>query len=532
MSGTNLVKDRLAHLLAGNKDTPFPDWCLENIYLDGLPFSFAGHAYLEELYHKHHHHEVFQKAAQTGISTRVLLKTLWKSDKDPTKVLYYFSTDDDVEDFSDDRVSKVIEESPYLSGKTTNINNKFLKQIGMSSLYFRGMFSKRKVKSVNGDIVVIDEMDECDQENKEFAFDRVLHSSVAWKMELSQPSLPGFAINESFEESDQRYWLLKCPHCNHWCNVVDYFPECLVEKGNRYFLGCEKCGRDLDTQRGLWAAKFPSKTGVRGYHVSSLYSSIIPQGYSNYQEYAYREWKKAKNSRKKKRFYISVVGTPYSGDEQPLNDENLKPALGTHMMLPRYSKDFCYMGVDVGDLLHIKVGTFTGNLKKMVVWIEETESWDRLDEIMKSHSIDICCIDAMPYKNSAKKFARRWPEQVYIQYFKGDSLKRGLEGDDEFAVPKVTDDRTESLDTTVDELKDGEIILPSRTQEKVELAIKHLKKLIKEKEVGKDGGIRYVYKKRVENHLGFALNSMRIAMEIGIDQYGMEVYPSCGGSTH
>lgn len=510
-------------------DKNFMDWCCENIYLEGKPFSFQGHAYLKELYSSHHHHEVFQKAAQTGISTRVLLKSFWAGDMQPLKVIYFFPTDGDVEDFSDDRVKKVLSESPYLNNKIKGTDNKGLKQIGLSSLYFRGMFTKKDVKSVNGDIVVLDELDECSQENKEFAFDRVMHSSLGWKMELSQPSLPGYAINESFDETDQRFWLLKCPACNNWCNVVDYFPTCLVFENGKYFLGCSKCGGALDTQSGEWVAKFPTKTDSRGYLVSGLYSSIKPEGMSNFQEYAYKEWKKAKNSRKKKRVAISIAGLTFAGMEQPLNDANMAPAFGSHPMSPVFREDQSFMGVDVGDMLHITVGHLCSNFKKIIHYFEATEDWHRLDELMVQHDVATCVIDAMPYKNSAKNFARRWPEQVYIQYFKGDSRKIGFEGDDEFAVPKITDDRTESLDEFIEELKTGEMILPDRsTSETVELAIKHFKKLIKHKIEKDDGSVRYIYKKMGEDHFAFSANSFRIACELGIEQYGNVVFPSQG----
>lgn len=536
MSLHDKIRERLyAAFMSLENKIPFSEWAYENIILEkGQKFSFKGHEYLRELYTQHHQYEVFLKAAQTGISTRVLAKTLWAGDQQPLSALYYFPTEGDVEDFSNHRAKSMIADSPYLANKVQGINNVGLKQIGMSWIYFRGLFTTKRVKSVPADIIVLDELVESNLEHVEFARDRLMHSSLGWVMELSQPGLPGFGIDESFERSDQRYWLLKCPHCGQWTNVVDNFPQCLAVVGKprnlRYFLACTKCGKDLDTQAGQWVAKYPDREDIRGYQVSALYSSVCPEGYQNFQEYAYKAWKYATSRRKKKRVTISIVGRPFADDTLPLNEQNLKPALGSHMMKSRH--DWSFMGVDVGDELHVVIGSISGDYRLVIHWLEVTEDWSRLDHLMIQHQCMVCVIDAMPYKNSAKNFARRFPDNVWIQYFKGDDIKTGFEGEGISAVPKVTEDRTEGLDQTIADLKEGKIILPDRSENKnVEICITHLLKLKKEKEVKKDGSVVYVYKKGGENHFGFALNNCRIATGVMEEQYGLGLIPA-GGSFH
>ena len=516
-------------------DEPFIDWVLKNIYLSGRKFSFEGHKYLEELYGEIHPYEVFRKAAQVGISTRMALKTFWISDKRPTKTIYFFPTDSDVSDFSNDRIKPLIDQSPLLSEKVTGVDNVGLKQIGKSTLYFRGMFTKRAVKSVDADYVVMDELDEASQENKEFAKDRVMHSDLQWISELSQPSIPGYGIDESFEQSDQRFFLLKCPSCGHWNNVVESFPDCMMvfgKKIKKYYLGCEKCKGELDTQSGEYVAKFPKRTAIRGYQLSQLYTSIVPQGFSSPIEKFYKSWHRAKKNYQKKRMMISIVGLPYSGDNQPITENTIKPALGKHSMLPKHF--YSYMGVDVGDTLHASVGHIAGNGKMIIHWLYEFSDWKELDRMMINHGIVLCVIDAMPYKNSAKDFARRFPGRVYIQYFKGDTLKKGEEGEGELAVPKVTTDRTESLDDTVESIKDGDMILPNRSEhEIVETVISHLKMLIKDLTEDASGNKKFVYKKNVENHFGMAINSLRIARELATHEvFGSGTLPVGGSFGH
>ena len=78
-----------------------------------------------------------------------------------------------------------------------------MKQINAGSLYFRGLFSKGKAKSVDADAIFLDELDEAKKDNIQFAMDRLLHSDLQWVHALSQPSFPGEGIDERFVESDQ-----------------------------------------------------------------------------------------------------------------------------------------------------------------------------------------------------------------------------------------------------------------------------------------------------------------------------------------
>jgi phage terminase large subunit GpA-like protein len=42
------------------------------------------------------------------------------------------------------------------------------------------------------------------------AWERIAHSAYKRVIELSNPSLPGYGIDEQYEKSDQRHWTLKC----------------------------------------------------------------------------------------------------------------------------------------------------------------------------------------------------------------------------------------------------------------------------------------------------------------------------------
>ncbi len=528
MSSDSVVKQRLKAKLESLKNhIPFHEWVTKYIYIKEKPFSFAGHEYLKKPYFEPAPSEVFMKAAQTGMSTYSLARTFYMADRQKLKALYFFPTDTDVKDFSDDRAKPMIKESPLLSAKIKGVDNKGLRQIGPSTIYFRGLETKRAAKSVNGDMIILDELDECNQENVQFARDRVLHSDLAHVIELSQPSHVGYGIHAAYEKSNQQSFLLRCPHCGHYNDVADGWdgdnkgkmPWCIgiigKNKSKRVILACKKCRRELNTQAGEWVARFPDRRKV-GYHMTQLISTIVPEGYESFIDMVHETWRDAHTSAERKRIVNSIVGKPYAGDNQPLTEETLKPAFGTHTM--ESSSFYSFMGVDVGDVCHATIGRpYRSGL--IIIRVFSFTEWSELYRAMDQFNVAICVIDAMPYKKSAKDFARKFPGRVYIQYFKGSTLKKGVEGEADLAVPVVTTDRTESLDETTDWFKDGMLILPDRRQHpEVEVCIAHLKMLIKSYEFDKKGNKRLVYIGKVENHYGMAANSMRIASLLSTHQ--------------
>lgn len=508
---------------ARTKDLDLLIWIKKTkINLRGNPFSFHGHEYLREIYQQHHDDEVYMKGAQVGISTYHLLKSLWLCDTHHAKVIYFFPTDTDVSDFSNDRARVILEENEYLRSRVSGIDNVGLKQIGDSSVYFRGMFSRRRVKSVDADYIILDELDEADPENKEYAKDRILHSQLRWTSQLSQPSVPDFGIHQEFEESDQRVWSLQCDHCNHWNhfdpnkpNEAWEFAEKFLYKGSWH---CVKCGRPIHPKKSEWIPLYPSRSEKRGYHLTQLYSEIIPV-----QKIA-RAIEKARAKRiLRMRIFNSIFGIPYTDEiRQPITDDVIKTFEGDQGYLPQ--AQMTYMGVDVGDILHIVIAQDLGE-KIQIVHIEHTDDWGRLKSLMSRFGVWQCIIDAMPYKNSAKQFAREFPDRVVLQYFKssreerGDEIEKKEEDEGNKKVTVIRIGRTESIDETTDIVREGRFIFPDpvklqfRELQTYDLFKSHLKKLIKDLKEDDKGRRWFEYKHNVENHFGMALNSLRLAME-------------------
>ena len=522
---------------------PHEDWAREHVVLREKPISFEGHEYLEGIYADDHPWQADMKAAQVGVSTCRISESIWVNERFGGKVVYYLATDEDADDFSQDRVAPVLEGSDHITAlldeRERARDNAGLRHIGRGSFYVRGMFTRRKVKSVDADVVVFDELDEADQENKQFALDRIMHSDLQWVRELSQPSVPDYGVHETFSRGDQMHWTLKCPGCGEWACLELELEErdggrmvprhCLpvtgdptwAKPGQQWYRGCLHCAAPLDMARGEWVARFPSQDTIRSRMTSQLYRQQPVQRFPDPADWIMDQLLSARKTREKMRVTISIIGMPYAGDRAPVTDAVLQNAEGEDAFLDRATDSV--MGVDQGDDLHVFVGRLTAGGLLQQARIAHTDDWGVIRQLRRQFGVKAMVIDAMPNKKQAKdevRLAREEGCKAWIQYFSDTPLKEGEEGEGETRVPKITVDRTESLDETVDELRMCAIILAEMARlggedlRLQELFHSQLKQLVKDDVVTARGVVKWEYKKSVPNHFGMALNSARIARDL------------------
>src|SRR5512139_1055098 len=263
----------------GNKDgdLSFHEWVEQTgIFLDGRPFSFHRHEYLKVPYQDNHPFVVEMKAAQMGLTSKAMLKVVYGARfRSYRGILYLFPSRSDVTDFSKGRIDPLIQDNPNTIGswiRETDSAN--IKRIWNCFLYLRGMKSRSGLKSVPADFIVFDELDEAPVNMVDMAIERMSHSEYKEVYKLSNPTLPDYGIDKAFQETDQRYWLLKCPACGEFTCLEDSFPGCLLEIGDRVIRACSRCKSELNPAIGEWVAKRPEVTHKRGYHYSQLFSQF------------------------------------------------------------------------------------------------------------------------------------------------------------------------------------------------------------------------------------------------------------------
>ncbi len=461
---------------------PLARWARQRIRLDGKPFSFEGHAYLKALYDDTAPHVVLEKAAQIGGTTWAILRSLHAC-LQGLNVIYFFPTRTDVLDFSKSRVTPLIAENRFLAKNMRETDTAGLKRIGSAHLYLRGMQSAVGMKSVPADMIVFDELDEVTPDAKARAKERLSHSDYRRVIELSNPSLPGYGIDEAYQASDQRHWNVKCQGCGTWTAPDLAFPAKLGEevpvlrerKDGSCYRACPRCGEELDMEAGEWVPEFPDRP-IHGYRISQLISPKVDPG-EILREY--------RQTRFPERFYNLKVGIPWADTQNRLERTAVLACSGADGMLER-SDAPCTMGIDTGKDLHVVTSRRLEDSgdRRRIVYLGVHHSYEELDALMERFSVGTCVIDALPEIHATRAFAGRHSGRVWLSYF--NETQRG-EPKWDSAQRIVQVNRTEALDLSRAAIREGKIVLP-RSGTLVEEFATHLandaKRLVEDEETG------------------------------------------------
>ncbi len=409
-------------------------------------------------------------------------------------ILYLFPSKSDVLDFSRARVSPLINENPETIGVwIRNTDSAGLKEVWNAFLYLRGMQSSVGLKSIPVDFLVLDEVDEAPQNAVDKAYERMAHSEFKEVWKLSNPTIPDYGIDKAFQETDQRYWLLKCGKCNGFTCLEDTFPECLREINGRVIRACEKCKSELNPALGEWVAKRPSITEKRGYHYSQLFSQFVEPAEILH---------KFRTTDNLQDFWNLKIGVPYIEAENRLSIEQVLALCGNDGIVGS-NQGPCSMGVDQGKGLHVVVGKKTWDAAGKIIHLGEYLEWEELDPLMKAFNIGCCVVDALPETRNARAFAERHKGKVFLNYY-NEHQKGSYAWNEKELI--VSCNRTESLDASHNEIMKGQIILPKECDVVREFA-QHLHNTAKKIEENKDtGSKRYIYVKLGPDHYRHAFN--------------------------
>lgn len=128
--------------------------------------------------------------------------------------------------------------------------------------------------------------------------------------EPSTPTVEGLSkIDAKFKASDQRYFWVPCPHCQHEQTLR--FTQLRWPKGepDKAHYVCEHCEAEIQNhhktwmlERGRWIKQFPENR-IAGFHLSSLYS---PVGWFSWADVA-RAWDAAQSDPSKLKVVVNTI---------------------------------------------------------------------------------------------------------------------------------------------------------------------------------------------------------------------------------
>lgn len=440
----------------------------------GVKFDLVRHAYLAALYNCTAREMVVYKASQVGASEYLISYALHAADVRRATVIYLFPTDSDISDFSTARFGPAIEASPYLEKKTgrrpgvRGADRVKLKRVGDQFIYLRGAYVNKngqapQLKSVDADILIMDEIDEMDKRARPIARHRLDHSEIAEVRYVSTPTWAGVGIHELFLESDQREWFVRCDGCGHRQDMTiadvvtewDQLDRPVAWHGQaeeRAFVACRRCGAEVDRLgAGEWVAAKPGRAMV-GFHLTKFLSPTIRlvDVVSHLDTVDETAKKEAVNQ---------DLGLPYTPRGGKLTAAELDAARREY---GHGVVGGAVAGVDVGSVLHVVIRAARGGRQ---LWAGMS-TWDELGSLLRQYKVRTLVIDALPETKSARDFQASFRGSCFLAYYVVQKI--GLKKQAPIMLNRadgVVDlDRTRTLDTMFAGLRDGSLTLPAHAR--------------------------------------------------------------------
>lgn len=506
----------------------------------GLPLDFAGHAFLVGLYACTAQQVVVYKASQLGASEYAVSYALHAADQRSATVLYLFPTEGHVSDFSSARIGPAIEASDYLAGvvidargggelvgglpgttlRKRGADRVTLKRVRDRFMYLRGAQVSAEgmapqLKSVDADVLVLDEVDEMDPRAPSIAVKRLGHSRLAEERWISTPTYPGRGIHAKWLESDQREWQVRCAACGTWQSLT--IQQIVFEwdslgrptrwhgqEAGQAWVACRKCSKPVDRLgAGQWVANFPERS-LAGFHLTKLFSPLadlleIVRGLQTTDETRRRE------------AYNQDLGEPYTPTGGQLTDAELDACRREygHGPVPGVR---AVAGVDVGKVLHVVIRAPQGDGTRRQLWAGEA-TWADLGPLFRRFGVRAAVVDALPETTKAREFQAQWPRGlVYLAYYVNQAVGTKHTQPAVFNEPDgvVNVDRTRTLDATFARFYEGVATLPANARE-LQDYYAHLKAPVRVLNSGPGGVQVATYVEAGGDHLAHAENYCLIA---------------------
>lgn len=442
----------------------------------GERMQFHDKPYLVEIYKDSAPEIVLKSSVQTGKSEFLIVSAHSWAERG-LQVLYVLPTIDLRNLFVANRVDKLYERVPHyqemLMKSRGSSNARGLKHFGPKggAIFFAGSNSATTFIEKPIDLVVGDETDRFDQANYEKADDRMTASPYKLKYEASNPTVDKYGIDKRWRKSDMREWFIKCGSCNYW-QAVDWFRNVVRQTDDDYYIlmdeewhedigrdinmHCVKCGSVLNRfdTTGQWVPKFQNRKDTHGYHIHQLLSSYV---------LLTKMWDKFKDAlhddTAMQVFYNSMLGNTFAGKGSKLTDDILN-AVKDNYTMPATSKAPCFMGVDVGKVLHVVVRELVAGDRLRLVFAGTVRDFSDLDYLFARFNIATYVIDAMPETRKATEYAFKHTGRGWICRYNHNLTEVNTNAE----TRVVSADRTQIMDRVMKYFMEKRYINPQNAQ--------------------------------------------------------------------
>lgn len=411
-----------------------------NVKTEGnVPIEFHDHRYLIEPYADDSPNLVELKAAQLGLTTMEILRTLHRAYYRNLDIIYILPTFSDVADFSGGKVNRIIDNNPFLQKWVKEKDSVGQKLVGKNTIYYRGSWNERQALMISADWLILDEFDRCKQEVLEQYESRLQHSKYGYKSIFSNPSAPDFGVHKHFKRTDQKMWFVK-----HSCGKDILLDESCIDYQTEKFI-CSDCKAEItDEERrmGFWKPTAKGEEGWSGYWMPLWIASRV--SCKKICEY--------KRTKTPEYFANFVAGLPYIGGGNKVAAQTLIKCLDSTI---NDQEDRVIIGVDTGLPIHYVLANRKGFFYYGKCSDPSTgkDPYDDLEGLLRRFPGSIIVSDQGGDLIGIRKLQAKYPGRVFLVWYRADrKTTEIIQWGKDKEYGKVVADRNRLIQLFIDEM--------------------------------------------------------------------------------
>lgn len=458
----------------------------------GEPFDFYDRPWLLDILTDWTPEIVVTACAQVGKSVTFSIKTLFAVKHLRFNIIYTMPTDGDAHEFVASKFNKIIQSNrdEFKGMENDSVERK---ELNDRFVYFKGTIGKSAAVSTTADVLIHDELSRSDQNTIATYKSRTKASEYKGRWLFSNPGGERDELDLAWNKSDQKEWVITCPHCNdeHYLS----FPESINLETKSY--QCRACKAPISNdvrRQGKWVAQ-NGDSKISGYHISHLMCCWISAEEvidDSLGDPAY--------------FNNFVLGKAYSPGDLSVSKTTILD-LWTPRDLDTQER---FIGIDVGNIKHYVIRTRKGIIKMG----RFTKNSD-LDSILAIWKPKSGVIDAMPDATLSRYVVEKYPFMKMSYFMENNNNPQTIlwwgEGDKKGIVYSHRDRMIDQFLTGMIEAN-WSIGVPA--DETFRLYVKHFETLRREKVTNNRGIERFIWESTTgEDHFVFADLYSYLAMQ-------------------
>jgi len=261
---------------------------------------------------------IWKFSRQTGksVNAGALAITLSVENDNFTTVITQ-PTDKQISRFSVDILKRmnrdsIITETWYYDNKLNERQVKNKSYTTGSRIVLANIYSSvLSARGISADFYHADEYQDTPEHHATIIEESLSRSPFRYMIKSGTPLQPENPLQREFDRSTGHEWMVKCEKCNTWNGPLG------IKNIGKYGTICYKCGAEIYTRFGIWAAAQPS-AAIKGYHGCELMVPPDAEYAATWAEILFKLENKTTLE-----FMNEVLGMSYSDNKHPISRQDV-----------------------------------------------------------------------------------------------------------------------------------------------------------------------------------------------------------------